>query len=150
VPRDETGTAAPPPAADGDGDTNGDMTSLDPKYIDQLWQLQATTGQELVSPIIDRFLAEAPHRLAELRLALAAQDDRHLTLTAHAFKGSSAQLGARRLAEICQDLETRGHSMEWPGMEEIVDHLQSEIDRIAPLLRARAALPHPPPAALAH
>jgi HPt (histidine-containing phosphotransfer) domain-containing protein len=117
--------------------------SLDPKYFDQLWQLQATTGQELVSSI-DRFLAEAPHRLAELRLALAAKDDRHLILTAHAFKGSGAPLGVHRLAEICQDLATRGHRMEWPGMEEIVDHLQSEIDRIAPLLRTKTAPPHPP------
>jgi signal transduction histidine kinase/ligand-binding sensor domain-containing protein/DNA-binding NarL/FixJ family response regulator len=127
---------------------NGDMESLDPKYIDQLWQLQARTGQELVSPIIDRFLAEAPRRLEELRLALAAKDDRHLVFVAHAFKGSGAQLGARRLAQICQDLETRGHRMEWPRVDEIVGHLQSEIDRIASLLRAKAASPHPPPTAL--
>ena len=137
---------APPPTTS----TNGDVESLDPQYIDQLWQLQARTGQELVSPIIERFLAEAPRRLEELRLALAAKDDRHLVFVAHAFKGSGAQLGAHRLAQICQDLETRGRRMEWSGVEEIVGHLQSEIERIAPLLRAKAAPPHPPPAALAH
>jgi signal transduction histidine kinase/CheY-like chemotaxis protein/ligand-binding sensor domain-containing protein len=137
---------APPPTTS----TNGDVESLDPQYIDQLWQLQARTGQELVLPIIERFLAEAPLRLEELRVALAAKDDRHLVFVAHAFKGSGAQLGAHRLAQICQDLETRGRRMEWPGVEEIVGHLQSEIERIAPLLRAKAAPPHPPPAALAH
>jgi signal transduction histidine kinase/DNA-binding NarL/FixJ family response regulator len=139
-----TEMTAPPPTTS----TNGDVESLDPKYIDQLWQLQARSGQELVPPIIDRFLAEAPRRLAELRLALAAKDDRHLVFVAHAFKGSGAQLGARRLAQICQDLETRGSRIEWPGVDEIVGHLQSEIDRIAPLLRAKAASPHPPPTAL--
>ncbi|HKV10023.1 MAG TPA: ATP-binding protein, partial [Thermoanaerobaculia bacterium] len=133
-------TAAPPPTTS----TNGDVESLDPEYIEELRQLQASTGQELVSPIIERFLAEAPRRLEELRLALAAKDDRHLVSVAHAFKGSGAQLGARRLVQICQDLETRGRKMEWPGVEEIVDHLQSEIERIAPLLRAKAAPPHPP------
>jgi HPt (histidine-containing phosphotransfer) domain-containing protein len=67
-----------------------------------------------------------------------------MILTAHAFKGSGAQLGTHRLAETCQDLETRGHRMEWPGVEEIVNHFQSEIDRIAPLLRARATPSRPP------
>jgi signal transduction histidine kinase/CheY-like chemotaxis protein/HPt (histidine-containing phosphotransfer) domain-containing protein/sugar lactone lactonase YvrE len=125
---------APPPAASA----GGDGEALDPKYIDQLRQLQSITGKELVSPVIDHFLAEAPRRLEELRLALAARDDRHLVFVAHAFKGSGAQLGARRLAQICQDLETRGLGMEWPGMEEIVGLLQREIERIAPLLRAKA------------
>ncbi len=72
----ETAVPAPP----SPGRTDGDVESFDPKYIDQLRQLQAMTGQELVSPIIDRFLAEAPRRLAELRLALAAQDNRQIRL----------------------------------------------------------------------
>jgi signal transduction histidine kinase/ligand-binding sensor domain-containing protein/CheY-like chemotaxis protein/HPt (histidine-containing phosphotransfer) domain-containing protein len=126
---------APLPAAAA----SGDLEPFDPKYIDQLRQLQAMTGQELVSPIVDRFLAEAPRRLAELRLALAARDDRKFVFVAHTFKSSGAQLGARRLAKICDDLEMRGLRVEWPGMEDIVGHLQSEIESIAPLLRAQAA-----------
>ncbi len=131
------GATVPAPAADPSA--NDDMESLDPKYIDQLLQLQAASGQKLVSPIIDRFLDEAPRRLKELRRALAARDDHTLIFVAHAFKGSGAQLGARRLAEICQDLEARGRRMEWPGAEEIIGDLQSEIEHIAPLLRAKAA-----------
>jgi histidine phosphotransfer protein HptB len=92
-----------------------------------------------VSPIIERFLAEAPRRLAELRQTLAARDDLNFVFIAHTFKASGAQLGARRLAEICHDLEMRGRRVEWSGMEEIVGQLQSEIEHIAPLLRAQAA-----------
>jgi signal transduction histidine kinase/ligand-binding sensor domain-containing protein/CheY-like chemotaxis protein/HPt (histidine-containing phosphotransfer) domain-containing protein len=136
---------APVPAASvaGGVGARGDVEpfdpTFDPKYIDQLRQLQAMTGQELVSPIVERFLAEAPRRLAELRLALAARDDRKFVFVAHTFKASGAQLGACRLAKICHDLEMRGLRVEWPGMEEIVGHLQSEIESIAPLLRAQAA-----------
>jgi histidine phosphotransfer protein HptB len=97
------------------------------------------TGQELISPIIDRFLAEAPRRLAELRLALADKDNLNFVFVAHAFKGSGAQLGARRLAKICHELEMRGRKVEWAGMEEILGQLQTELDRLAPLLRAKAA-----------
>ncbi|MFY9821918.1 MAG: ATP-binding protein [Thermoanaerobaculia bacterium] len=134
-----TAVPAPPPAANANANTNGGDESFDPKYIDQLRQLQSITGKELVSPIVDRFLAEAPRRLAELRLTLAAKDDLKFVFVAHSFKASGAQLGARRLAEICQDLEMRGRRMEWSGMEEIVGHLQGEIEHIAPLLRAQAA-----------
>ena len=130
-----TAVAAPPSSASA----NGDVESFDPEHIDQLWQLQARTGQELVLPIIDHFLAEAPRRLAELRLALAAKDNLNFTFAAHAFKASGAQLGARRLAKICGDLEMRGRRVEWSGMEDLLGHLQSEIEHIVPLLRAKAA-----------
>ncbi len=33
----------------------------------------------------------------------------------------------------------RGRRVEWPGMEEIVAQLESEIEFVAPLLRAQAA-----------
>jgi signal transduction histidine kinase/CheY-like chemotaxis protein/ligand-binding sensor domain-containing protein len=119
-------------------ETPDDTDAFDPKYIDQLRQLQAMTGQELISPIIDRFLAEAPRRLAELRLALTARDNLNFVFIAHAFKGSGAQLGARRLAKICHELEMRGRKVEWAGMDEIVGHLQTEIERLTPLLQAKA------------
>ncbi|PYQ61497.1 MAG: hypothetical protein DMF53_15010 [Acidobacteria bacterium] len=130
-----TAVPAPPPAAAA-GSGDGDEESFDPKYIDQLRQLQDRSGRELVSPIIDRFLAEAPLRLAELRRALAARDDHNLVFVAHTFKSSCARLGAHRLAEICGDLEMRGRRVEWSGMEEILGHLQCEIEHLAPRLRA--------------
>jgi signal transduction histidine kinase/CheY-like chemotaxis protein len=131
------GSILPPPVAVTS--TNGDADAFDPKYIDQLRQLQAMTGQELVSPIIDRFLTEAPRRLAELRMALASKDNLSFSFIAHAFKGSGAQLGARRLAKICHELEMRGRRVDWPGSDEMIGRLQVEIERITPLLRAKAA-----------
>jgi signal transduction histidine kinase/CheY-like chemotaxis protein/ligand-binding sensor domain-containing protein len=130
------GTVASSPPPD---DAGSDVDSFDPKYIDQLRQLQAMTGQELISPILDRFLTEAPRRLAELQLALASRDNLSFVFIAHGFKGSGAQLGARRLAKICHELEMRGRRVEWSGIEEILGQLQVEIERIAPLLRAKSA-----------
>src|SRR5207253_5355138 len=88
------GTAVPRRSSDlgGAAGANGDEESFDPKYIDQLRQLQAIAGRELVSPIIDHFLAEAPRRLAELRLTLAVKDDHNFVFVAHTFKSSGAQL----------------------------------------------------------
>jgi signal transduction histidine kinase/CheY-like chemotaxis protein/ligand-binding sensor domain-containing protein len=115
-----------------------DMLSFDPKYLDQLRQLQAITGQELVSPIVDRFLNEAPRRLADLQAALSACNSASFVFIAHALKGTGAQLGARRLARICSELEMRGRRGEWDGTGEILQQLHGEIEEVAPLLRAKA------------
>jgi signal transduction histidine kinase/ligand-binding sensor domain-containing protein/DNA-binding NarL/FixJ family response regulator len=119
----------------------GDDESFDPKYLDQLRKLQAVTGQELVEPIVERFLVEAPRRLEDLRQALASGNRSSFVFIAHAFKGSGAQLGAKRLAALCQELETRGRSGDWDGMEEILDRLEVEIGRVGPALRSKASGP---------
>ncbi len=118
------------------GAPHGEDTAkdFDPQRIDQLRQLQAMTGQDLVSPIIDRFLADAPRRLKDLRAALDAQDGPQLCFAAHAFKGSSGQIGASRLAALCQELENQGQDAQWDGTAEIVAQLGTEIERVAPLL----------------
>jgi len=118
-------------AASHDEDTAKDF---DPQRIDQLRQLQAMTGQDLVSPIIDRFLADSPRRLEDLRAALDAQDGPQLSFAAHAFKGSSGQIGACRLAALCQELESQGQDDQWNDAAEIVAQLGIEIERVAPLL----------------
>jgi CheY-like chemotaxis protein len=135
APTPATAAAAAVPAAPG----SGEEEIFNPHYIDQLRQLEAATGRDLVAAIVDRFLAEAPLRLAELRSALAAEDSRNFAFIAHAFKGSSSQLGASRLAALCRELERRGGNAEWQGTAEIVTHLAGEIERVAPLLRAKAA-----------
>ncbi|HEX3527949.1 MAG TPA: ATP-binding protein [Thermoanaerobaculia bacterium] len=119
------------PGARHDEDTAKDF---DPQRIDQLRQLQAMTGQDLVSPIIDRFLADAPRRWDDLRAALDAQDGPQLSFAAHAFKGSSGQIGASRVAALCQELESQGRDAQWDGTAEIVAQLGTEIERVAPLL----------------
>jgi CheY-like chemotaxis protein/HPt (histidine-containing phosphotransfer) domain-containing protein len=120
---------------------SGDDESFDPKYLDQLRKLQAVTGQELVEPIVERFLVEAPRRLEDLRQALASGNRSSFVFIAHAFKGSGAQLGAKRLASFCQELELRGRNGDWEGMEEILDRLDIEIGRVGPALRSKASGP---------
>ncbi|HBL31900.1 MAG TPA: hypothetical protein DD490_34190, partial [Acidobacteria bacterium] len=112
--------------------------SFDPQYIGQLRQLQQVTGQQLIAGIVERFLTDAPRRLDELRTTCTARDEAGFVFAAHAFKGSSGQLGARRMAELCQDLEERGRRGDWAGTEEILDRLAREIERIAPVLQAEA------------
>src|SRR6185436_14642247 len=95
-PPEPAGAAAPEPAV------------LDPSYLDALFELQRSSGREVVSPVIESYVTEAPRRLAALRGAVARGDHEEIALVAHTLKGASAQLGVARAAAVSRELEERG------------------------------------------
>jgi len=52
--------------------------------------------------------------LNNLADAIARQDSKAVIFHAHGLKSSSAQLGALRVSHACFELETLGHSPNWP------------------------------------
>ncbi|WP_459745068.1 Hpt domain-containing protein [Pseudomonas sp. 3A(2025)] len=83
--------------------------------------------------LIDVFLKDSDLRMALLRQTVRAAeagdispDLVELGLTAHSFKGSSSNMGAVRLSDLCRQLEdqTRLHSLE--GLEDLVRSIDSE------------------------
>jgi CheY-like chemotaxis protein len=117
----------------------GEAPTLDPSFMDRLRQLEAVAGREEVRPFIDDFLLEAPRRVAALHRALREGDSEELVFTAHSLKGTSAQLGAVRLASLCQELESFGRSeaLGSPKLATAVAALEIELERVVPLLRAQ-------------
>lgn len=111
---------------------------LDPKPLDSLRRLEQAAGKPLVREIVDSFLAQAPDRLARLRQALLASDARELAFVAHSLKGSSAQLGAVRVAELSARLEEKGHGAELSGAAALLTELEQEIEQVRPLLEGEA------------
>jgi CheY-like chemotaxis protein len=105
---------------------------FDPACIDRLRQLEAATGETIVAEVVGHFLTSAPLQVAAIREALTSGDAEALGFAAHALKGSSAQLGASRLAALAQELETLARNGAVP--EAGVAELAAELDRLAPLL----------------
>jgi CheY-like chemotaxis protein/HPt (histidine-containing phosphotransfer) domain-containing protein len=114
---------------------------FDPACIDRLRQLEAATGQAIVAEVVGHFLESAPGQVEAIREALASGDAGALGFAAHALKGSSAQLGACRLAALAEELEALARNGAVPeemtaGTPGIVAELAAELDRLAPLLAA--------------
>jgi signal transduction histidine kinase/CheY-like chemotaxis protein/HPt (histidine-containing phosphotransfer) domain-containing protein len=130
-------TSTPAPAGPAP-DSSEEPPALDPVYLDRLRQLQEVTGRAVVGEIVDSFLGEMPRRLARLREALAAGDGEALAFAAHSLKGSSAQLGALRLASLSHALELQGHSGALQGAAALIEAIAGELDRVAPELKARS------------
>ncbi len=80
-------------------------TVLQTEPIDRLREMGESLGREVPYRIIELYLEDSPMRLAALRTALAAGDAPGIVSAAHSLKGSSANLGAAALAELCHQLE---------------------------------------------
>jgi signal transduction histidine kinase/ligand-binding sensor domain-containing protein/CheY-like chemotaxis protein/HPt (histidine-containing phosphotransfer) domain-containing protein len=129
---DDRSAARPAPAPE-------EPPSLDPSFVARLRQLETVAGREVVRPVIDDFLLEAPRRVAAIHRALAEGNGEALVFTAHSLKGTSAQLGAVRLASLCQDLEGLGRSEAFgsPKLAAALTALELELEQVAPALRAQ-------------
>lgn len=83
--------------------------------------------------LLDTFLADSEERLLLLR---KAEDSITLMEVAHSFKGSSSNMGATRLAELCNELEQRAEQKKLAGIEKLVGEIDDEFAVIRPLYEA--------------
>ncbi|ROM93367.1 Hpt domain-containing protein [Pseudomonas brassicacearum] len=83
--------------------------------------------------LLDTFLQDSEERLTQLR---KTHDPDQLLSTAHSFKGSSSNMGATRLAELCSELELRAKQKSLAGIEELVGEIDGEFAIIRPLYEA--------------
>jgi HPt (histidine-containing phosphotransfer) domain-containing protein len=79
-----------------------DDETLDRKTIGDFLEMGSP---DFVRSLIDRFTQEAASQVRRLSDAAGRQDRAALTATAHALKGSSGIMGARRLAALCAQVE---------------------------------------------
>jgi signal transduction histidine kinase/CheY-like chemotaxis protein len=104
--------------------------TLDQGILRGLKKLQTPRRPDFLRQVVQIYLREADQQLLALRSALESSDADRLKAVAHAFKGSSRNVGALRLAVLCQRLER-----EVPSASGL---LISEIG--AELARVRSAL----------
>lgn len=83
--------------------------------------------------LLDTFIADSEERLLVLR---KAEDAAQLMNAAHSFKGSSSNMGAIHLAELCNELEQRAKHQRLDGIEKLVGDIDSEFAIVRPLYEA--------------
>lgn len=73
--------------------------------------------------LLDTFLEDSERRLSQLH---KAKDAAELGMAAHSFKGSSSNMGAVGLAELCQELEDRVRQLPLYGIEDLINRIDLE------------------------
>lgn len=85
------------------------------------------------SNLLETFLTDSEVRLRQLHDARSAEE---LGMAAHSFKGSSSNMGAVALAELCRQLEERVKQQPLFGIEELVNQISREFFAVRELYLA--------------
>ncbi|MGY2793776.1 PAS domain S-box-containing protein [Thermostichus sp. MS-CIW-36] len=100
---------------------------LDPVILAQVRAV--FSSPEAWQEMIQTYRQDSEALLGSLRQALEQRDPQAIARLAHRLKGSSSTLGAKRLAELCQQLEKLVHaepasSVKWDTIEQAVQQLE--------------------------
>ncbi|MEM9448900.1 MAG: response regulator [Cyanobacteria bacterium P01_E01_bin.6] len=80
--------------------------------------------QECLSILLEIFLEETPTLIQSMQSAVAHHDADKMSFAAHTLKSSSASLGAIKLSERCQTLESMGQEGNLAQSEKIVEQVE--------------------------
>ena len=83
---------------------------------------------EFERELVGDFVASSTAQLGHLRAALASENPGGIQRAAHALKGASRTLGAVRMGDTAQMLETLGEESRLDGAEQLVQRIALDID----------------------
>ncbi len=131
---------APPPPVSGSvavaEHTKGNEL-LDPAALKQIQALQRPERPNIIHKVISSYLKDSVQLLETLRVAIAQNDPPTLHRAAHSLKSTSATVGARGLAELCQDLEGIGRANTTDKAPALLSAIEREYQQVAVALRAQ-------------
>ncbi|UFH47996.1 Hpt domain-containing protein [Pseudomonas sp. KNUC1026] len=77
--------------------------------------------------LLETFLSDSAVRVDHLH---QVRDAKVLGQAAHSFKGSSSNMGAVHLAELCRELEERATRGPFQGIEDLVNRIDDEFGTV--------------------
>jgi len=114
----------------------GPLRTFDPSTLDQMALRQRSTAPRIVAGLIDSYLAEAASLIETLAQAWERSDVTELARVAHALCASSDFVGARKLAQLCQELERAGLAGERHGLEQRLAGIRQEYAAVRSAMEA--------------
>jgi CheY-like chemotaxis protein len=111
-----------------------DKSALDSTILANLRNLETTSGKTILAKLAALFSRATPPRLASLRSAIAADEVTLVNQEAHTLKGSCLNLGARRMAALCSDLEAQGQAGDLIGAASLLAMIEAEFEHVCALL----------------
>lgn len=110
---------------------------VDPETIAELRCLLSADARGGWERFVSEFLDGAQSCLRALRQAAASRDLEEVRRAAHALKGSSGNLSAARLAELCRRLEDAARSGDCAELLRLGAQAESELSRVRGALEPR-------------
>ena len=111
----------------GDDSEAAEESILEAATLEELKTLEES-GVFSLQEIVDLFGQEGSKNLAGMRRALAEENAPDLTREAHSLKGSSRNLGAVRLGDICEEMENLGKASAFEAASALQDRVAAAFE----------------------
>ena len=95
--------------------------------------------QDFLIRIIHSFLRSSPALLAALQAAVRSRDPKAVRQAAHSMKSSNSQIGAKRLAAMCYELELLGALGQLLDADQLLAELEVEYQHVEEELKVMLA-----------
>ena len=109
---------------------------IDREVINRLRRLTKGSSPDFLPGMIDLFIKDSPARINRMKEALWHDDTDALAQAAHSLKGSSGQVGARRMHALCDLIEERSRAGSMQGATALLLTLEEEFLRVCRALEA--------------
>ena len=103
---------------------------LDRSVLAGLHELQEEGEPDILSELIELFLADIPPKLVVLREAAEADDAHSVERLAHSIKGSCGNMGAVEMEALCKELEEMGRSEDLAAAPARISLLEGAFGRV--------------------
>ena len=107
-----------------------DKPPIDQTFFDNYPSLQKTEMQALLSELTDLYLKDSKPLLQRLGHAIEKGDTGAMKKAAHSLKSSSGNIGALKLADLCQKLEEEVHTKSFENVGNTFSRIQLEYKRV--------------------
>jgi two-component system sensor histidine kinase/response regulator len=108
------------------GNSPAHTGAIDQEVIEELREIM----EEAFSELIDAYLRESPSLVGHIRMAIEQCNAEELRRAAHSLKSSSANLGAKTLSRLAEELETLGRSGSTEGGDRLLVQAEKEYQRV--------------------
>jgi HPt (histidine-containing phosphotransfer) domain-containing protein len=86
--------------------------------------------------LIDTFIQDSNDRISVLRGVISGTNADPIRRAAHSFKGSSSNIGAIRLMDLCSNLEKKAMSNKLEQLDQDLREIEDEFAQVQELLLA--------------
>jgi PAS domain S-box-containing protein len=109
---------------------------IDLSRLEHLREIQSDNQPSLVRELIDLFISDAPGHIAAIHAAVQADNAELLRRHAHRFLSATTNIGARRLSELCADIEGLARAGDLAPIAAMAQTLDAEREQVQAALLA--------------
>lgn len=85
--------------------------------------------------LLETYMEDSSEKVECLKAGMSQADSDLVRRSAHSLKGSSSNLGANALAELCLNVEQQAREANLEGLEEVVSQIEAEHQAVVGIMK---------------